>query len=72
MVILPIISVLMFGWPFGFASTPYDPIWARRYPRRAAWMSLAGPAANLLLVATAGLGLTLWHVPWLPGSAEIF
>jgi Zn-dependent protease len=57
MVILPLISVLMFGWPFGFASTPYDPFWSRRYPRRAAWMSLAGPAANLLLVAVAGLVL---------------
>jgi Zn-dependent protease len=55
MVILPLISVLMFGWPFGFASTPYNPFWTRRYPRRAAWMSLAGPAANLLLVAAAGL-----------------
>ena len=55
MVILPLISVLMFGWPFGFASTPYDPFWSRRYPRRAAWMSLAGPAANLLLVAAAAL-----------------
>src|SRR5262245_16511341 len=57
MVILPLISVLMVGWPFGFASTPYDPLWARRYPRRAAWMSLAGPAANLLLVVAAGLAL---------------
>jgi Zn-dependent protease len=57
MVILPLISVLMLGWPFGFASTPYDPFWSRRYPRRAAWMSLAGPAANLLLVVAAGLAL---------------
>jgi Zn-dependent protease len=66
MVILPLISVLMFGWPFGFASTPYDPIWSRRYPRRAAWMSLAGPAANLLLVAAVGLllrfGLSLGYL----------
>jgi Zn-dependent protease len=65
-VILPLISVLMFGWPFGFASTPYDPFWSRRYPRRAAWMSLAGPAANLLLVAAAGLvlrfGLSLGYL----------
>jgi len=59
MVVLPLISVLMFGWPFGFASTPYDPMWTRRYPRRAAWMSLAGPGANLLLVAAAGLVLRL-------------
>ena len=57
MVVLPILSVLMFGWPFGFASTPYDPLWSRRYPRRAAWMSLAGPGANLLLVAAAGIVL---------------
>ena len=66
MVILPLISVLMFGWPFGFASTPYDPFWSRRYPRRAAWMSLAGPAANLLLVVAAGLvlrfGLSLGYL----------
>jgi Zn-dependent protease len=50
MVILPLISTLVSGWPFGFASAPYDPRWAMRYPRRAAWMALAGPAANLLLV----------------------
>ena len=50
MVVLPVLSVLMSGWPFGFASAPYDPHWALRYPRRAAWMALAGPGANLLLV----------------------
>ncbi len=53
MVVLPLISVFFFGWPFGFASAPYDPAWARAYPKRAAWMSLAGPAANLLLVGVA-------------------
>ncbi len=55
MVVLPIISVLISGWPFGFASAPYDPAWARAYPKRAAWMSLAGPAANLLLVVLAAM-----------------
>jgi Zn-dependent protease len=55
MVVLPVISVLISGWPFGFASAPYDPNWARRYPRRAAWMALAGPAANLALIIIAGL-----------------
>jgi len=50
MVVLPIISSLVFGWPFGYASAPYDPYWADRHPRRAAWMGLAGPAANLGLV----------------------
>lgn len=53
MVVLPVLSVAMTGWPFGFASAPYDPHWAARHPRRAAWMSLAGPAANLALVAIA-------------------
>lgn len=50
MVLLPILSSLVFGWPFGYASAPYDPYWADRHPRRAAWMGLAGPAANLGLV----------------------
>jgi Zn-dependent protease len=53
MVVLPLLSVAISGWPFGFASAPYDPRWALRHPRRAAWMALAGPAANLLLVLLA-------------------
>ncbi len=55
MVVLPLLSVLVSGWPFGFASAPYDPQWALRHPRRAAWMALAGPGANLLLVIAAFL-----------------
>ena len=55
MVILPLLSVVMTGWPFGFASAPYDPRWAERYPKRAGWMSLAGPAANLLIMIVAAL-----------------
>jgi Zn-dependent protease len=50
MVILPLLSVAVSGWPFGFASAPYDPRWAARHPKRAAWMALAGPGANLVLV----------------------
>ena len=57
MVVIPLISVALTGWPFGFASAPYDPRWAIRHPKRAAWMSLAGPAANLLLVLLAALVL---------------
>ncbi len=53
MVILPLISVLLSGWPIGFASAPFDPQWALRHPKRAAWMALAGPAGNLLLVLIA-------------------
>ena len=53
MVLLPLLTAVTTGWPMGFASAPYDPDWARRYPRRAALMALAGPAANLLLVLLA-------------------
>jgi Zn-dependent protease len=50
MVVLPLISSLLLGWPFGYAVTPYDPDWAEAHPRKAALMGLAGPAANLVLV----------------------
>ncbi len=59
MVALPLLSVLLSGWPIGFASAPYDPAWAHRYPRRSAWMALAGPAGNLVLVFAAAL-LVRW------------
>lgn len=55
MVLVPIVSLLLAGWPIGWASAPYDPAWADRYPRRAAWMALAGPASNLLLVLVAAV-----------------
>jgi Zn-dependent protease len=55
MVVLPLVTALLIGWPMGFASAPYDPDWARRYPRRAALMALAGPGANLALVLLAAL-----------------
>ena len=55
MVALPLISVVLSGWPFGFASAPYDPRWAMQYPRRAAWMALAGPGGNLVLVVLAAV-----------------
>jgi Zn-dependent protease len=50
MVIMPWLSFLTGGWMMGWASAPYNPYWARAYPRRAAWMALAGPAANFALV----------------------
>ncbi len=50
MIGLPIISLVLAGWPIGFASAPYDPVWEDRHAKRAAWMALAGPGANLLVV----------------------
>jgi Zn-dependent protease len=55
MVVLPLLSLFLSGWPLGYASAPYSRDWALRYPRRAALMALAGPAANLLLVVVAGV-----------------
>ncbi|MBN1347819.1 site-2 protease family protein [candidate division KSB1 bacterium] len=55
MVVLPIISIIFWGWPIGFASAPYDPVWAYRYPKRAATMAAAGPLSNLSLVILAGV-----------------
>lgn len=59
MVIVPILSFALFsqGWMIGWASAPYDPRWADRYPKRAALMALAGPAANLVLVVLSGLAI---------------
>ena len=62
-VLVPWISFFVAGWMMGWASAPYNPAWQRRYPHRAAWMALAGPLANFLLVLiSAGLihlGLSL-------------
>lgn len=57
MVVLPLLSALLTGWPMGFASAPYNMNWARTHPRRAAWMALAGPGANLALVLLAAIAL---------------
>ena len=53
MIALPLVSFfLQHGdWMIGWASAPYNPYWANRYPRRAFAMSMAGPAANFALVA---------------------
>ena len=57
MVLAPLLSFAFWGWMIGWASTPFDPRWAYAHPRRAAWMSVAGPAANLALVVAAGVGI---------------
>jgi len=61
MVVFPILSYVLNGgsWMMGWASAPYDPDWERRYPRRAAWMAMAGPAANLTLAIIAWAALRI-------------
>jgi Zn-dependent protease len=70
MVIVPILTyILPPHWMFGWASAPYDPAWQHRYPRRAAWMALAGPAANFTLAIVAALSIRVgmafgyFHMP---------
>jgi Zn-dependent protease len=55
MVIFPLLTYATGGWMMGWASAPYDPLWSERFPRRAAWMSLAGPGANFSLVILAAI-----------------
>jgi len=56
MVFVPMLGLLLGGGGFmGWASAPYDPFWQHKYPKRAGWMSLAGPAANFTLVLLAAL-----------------
>jgi Zn-dependent protease len=57
MVLVPIASYAFAGWMMGWASAPYDPLWQQRYPRRAAWMALAGPAANFSIMLAAGIAI---------------
>jgi Zn-dependent protease len=76
MVIIPILMLALNGSIIGWASAPYDPHWERRHPRRAAWMALAGPATNYLLMFIAAVGLRVGSsLGWLyrnsgPGFAE--
>ncbi len=50
MIIAPLISYFLFRgeWMLGWASAPFNPYWAARYPRKAFFMSLAGPLSHLI------------------------
>ena len=53
MLVVPLLTAFTNGWAIGWASTPYDPRWAARHPRRAAAMAAAGPVGNLLIALLA-------------------
>ncbi len=57
MVLMPLLTFAISRQMLGWASAPYDPGWALRYPRKAALMAAAGPIANLILTVLAGIGL---------------
>ena len=50
-IVVPLLTFFSSGWMMGWASSPFDPSWGQRHPRRLAAMSAAGPAANLLLAS---------------------
>lgn len=62
MLLVPLVTALTQGWAMGWASAPYDPVWAERHPKRAALMAAAGPAGNFLIaiVALILLKIGLW------------
>ena len=65
LVFVPILSYFVAHWMIGWASAPYNPAWQQRYPKRAAWMALAGPAANFILVILAAVCI---HVGIMTGA----
>jgi Zn-dependent protease len=70
-IIVPIASYALGGWMIGWASAPYDPLWRDRHPRRAAWMAIAGPAANFCLVLVAALGVRILMLAGVLAPPEI-
>jgi Zn-dependent protease len=53
MLLVPLLTSLTQGWAIGWASCPYDPLWAERYPKRAAVMAAAGPFGNFMIAVGA-------------------
>ena len=76
LVIVPILTWFLNKgqWMLGWASAPYDPDWARLYPRRSAWMAMAGPAANLAIALVTAVLIHLgvkWGVFAIPQFADM-
>jgi Zn-dependent protease len=76
MVIVPLLGIAMGTGLIGWASAPYNPLWSQRHPKRAAWMSLAGPIANFSLALIAGILMRIGlasgtFVPLYPSPAHI-
>src|SRR3954465_10453198 len=57
MLVVPLITVFTHSSAIGWASTPFAPGWAERYPRGAALMSAAGPVGNYSIALVAWVGL---------------
>lgn len=74
-VLVPILTFFLYNgqWMIGWASAPYDPLWARRYPLRAAGMAIAGPLANALLAGLALVAIKIGLAAgwWVRGGGEL-
>ena len=55
--VVPLLTFFTSGFMMGWASTPFDPEWGRRHPKRLAAMSAAGPGGNLLIATVAFVAL---------------
>ncbi|MEM7607045.1 MAG: site-2 protease family protein [Myxococcota bacterium] len=75
MLLVPVASFLLYGgtWMIGFASAPYDPHWAMRFPKRSALMAAAGPLSNFLLAIIAGvvIHIGVGSGAWTPGTTAL-
>ena len=59
MILAPLASYFLAGgsWMIGWASAPFNPYWAARYPRRSFLMALAGPLSHLLPLGVAWISM---------------
>lgn len=76
MVVIPLLGIATQSGLIGWASAPYNAEWARKHPKHAARMSLAGPAANFLLSILAAIAMRIGlamgsFVPVSPSFSQI-
>ncbi|MFK8000084.1 MAG: site-2 protease family protein [Polyangiales bacterium] len=75
MLALPVVSFLLNGgtWMIGFASAPYDPGWAMRFPKKAALMAAAGPISTFLIALVAAIAIHIGIAAdvWVVGNGAL-
>lgn len=75
MAVVPLVSFFLNhgSWMFGWASAPFNPYWAARYPKRSFAMSLAGPLSHLVPSVVSWIAIAAgmrygWFVPDFDGT----
>jgi Zn-dependent protease len=79
MIVMPLFSFFLNGgsWMWGWASAPFNPAWAARYPKRALAMALIGPLSHLFPILAAwtvmliGLATGFFGFPERPGMFPV-